>query len=137
MPSRGHQDRVGTKVTEQELLDFIANNFRSAWSLELLLMIRQKPQQAWRMDDLVRELRAGRSAVTEGLAELRRIGVVASDSQGAYRFAANSTAAEQLAAELAELYSRKPRAIMQAILSAPNARIRTFANAFRLRKDPT
>ncbi|HTV30323.1 MAG TPA: hypothetical protein VMF32_21415, partial [Xanthobacteraceae bacterium] len=81
--------------------------------------------------------RASPSAVAEGLAELRRFGVIASDPHGAFRFAASSAASEQLAVELAELYSRKPRAIMHAILSAPNDRIRTFADAFRLRKDPS
>jgi hypothetical protein len=137
MPCRGRQDRLGVSVTEQELLTFAADTFRSAWPLELLLLIHQEPRQAWQMDDLVRELRASPSVVAEALAELRRFGVIASDPQGAYQFAASSLASEQLVAELVELYSRKPRAIMRAILSAPNDRIRTFADAFRLRKDPS
>ena len=85
----------------------------------------------------MRELRASASTASEGLAELRRIGLVAVDPQGAYSFAAATPALEQLATELSELYSLKPRAVMHAILSAPSDRIRTFADAFRIRKDPS
>lgn len=127
----------GARLTEQELLTFVGDTFRSAWPLELLLLLRQEPRHAWLIADLVRELRASVSTVNEGLAGLRRIGLVVVDQQGAYSLAATTPALEHLATELSELYGLKPRAVTHAILSAPNDRIRTFADAFRIRKDPS
>ena len=85
----------------------------------------------------MRELRASASTVSDGLGELRRSGLVAVDHQGAYSLATTTPALEQLTTDLCELYNLKPRTIMHEILSAPNDRIRTFADAFRLRKDPS
>jgi DNA-binding IclR family transcriptional regulator len=124
-------------LTEQELLAFVGGTFRSIWPLELLLLLRQEPRRPWQQDELVRELRASASAVSQGLVELRRIGLVSVDPHEGHSFAAGSAISEQTVAQLIDLYSRKPRAIMQAILSAPNDRIQTFADAFRLRKDPS
>jgi len=124
-------------LTEQELLEFVGGTFRSIWPLELLLLLRQEPDRPWQQEQLVRELRASASAVSQGLVELRRIGLVSVDLHGGHSFAAGSVISEQTVARLIDLYSRKPRAIMQAILSAPNDRIQTFADAFRLRKDPS
>jgi hypothetical protein len=42
---------------------------------------------------------------------------------------------DDMARALADLYKRKPRAVMRAIFSAPKDRIQTFADAFRMRKD--
>jgi hypothetical protein len=123
-------------VTEEALLAFISSNFRSVWPLELLLVLRQEALRAWPVDKLVRELRASSTALTEGLAALRRSGLARVDQQGAYRFEASSAEAAELGRELIDLYNRKPRAVMRAITSAPNERIQTFADAFRIRKDP-
>jgi DNA-binding IclR family transcriptional regulator len=123
-------------VTEEALLGFISSDFRSVWPLELLLLLRQEPVRAWPVDELVRELRASSAALTEALAALRRNGLASVDQQGAYRFEASSAETAELARELIDLYNRKPRAVMRAITSVPNERIRTFADAFRIRKDP-
>jgi DNA-binding IclR family transcriptional regulator len=122
-------------VTEQALLAIVSNSFRSVWPLELLLLLRQEPQRAWRIGALVQDLRGSVSAVSEALAALRNLGLVSIDPQGSYHFEAASADLEELARELSDLYNRKPRAVMRAILAAPNSQIQTFADAFRLRKD--
>lgn len=123
-------------MTEEALLKFVGDSFRSAWPLELLLLFLQDPQRTWHLAELVRESRASAAAVGEGLVELRQAGLAASDPLGGFRFHAASPDREMLARELTDLYSRKPRTIMRAILQAPNDRIQTFADAFRIRKDP-
>jgi DNA-binding transcriptional ArsR family regulator len=123
-------------VTEEELLAVVSNNLRSVWPLELLLLLRQEARHAWRVDALVLALRASPSAITEGVTVLKKLGLIDVDQQGTYQFFAGSTAQDELARELCDLYARKPRAIMRAILAAPNDQIQTFADAFRLRKDP-
>jgi len=123
-------------VTEEELLAVVSKNLRSVWPLELLLLLRQEPQQAWHIDALVRALRASPSAITEGVTVLKKLGLVDVDQAGAYRLASRPATQDDLAQELCDLYARKPRAIMRAILAAPNDQIQTFADAFRLRKNP-
>jgi DNA-binding IclR family transcriptional regulator len=122
-------------VTEEALLAIVSNSFRSVWPLELLLLLRHEPRRTWSVGALVQDLRASVSAVSEGLAALRKLGLVSIDPHGSYQFEAGSAELEELAHELSELYSRKPRAVMRAILAAPNNQIQTFADAFRLRKD--
>jgi DNA-binding IclR family transcriptional regulator len=122
-------------VTEEALLAIVSNSFRSVWPLELLVLLRHEPRRTWSVGALVQDLRASVSAVSEGLAALRKLGLVSIDPQGSYQFEAGSAELEELAHELSELYSRKPRAVMRAILAAPNNQIQTFADAFRLRKD--
>lgn len=123
-------------MTEEALLDFVSKSFRSVWPMELLSVLTQEPRQAWQADALSRELRATRSVVAQGLAALQVVGLVAPDAEQAYRFDPASPELAVLAAELTDLYSRKPRAVMRAIFSAPKGRIQTFADAFRLRTDP-
>jgi hypothetical protein len=126
----------GKRVTEEEILATVSNTFRSVWTVELLLRLHQEAHRAWPTAGLVRELRASVSAVDDGLADLRKLGLLAVDQQGAYRLQAGSDDMDAFAQALCELYNRKPRAVMRAILAGPNDKIQTFANAFRLRKDP-
>jgi hypothetical protein len=60
---------------------------------------------------------------------------VAVDSDQGYRLEPASPDMDDMARALADLYKRKPRAVMRAIFSAPKDRIQTFADAFRMRKD--
>ena len=121
-------------MTEEELLAVVSNTFRTVWPFELLLLLRQEPRRAWLVEVLVRDLRASATAVNESLVVLRRLGVIGVDPHGAYLFAPASADLDELTRELSDLYTRKPRAIMRAILAAPNDKVQTFADAFRLRK---
>jgi hypothetical protein len=123
-------------VTEQEILRFVEKSFRSVWPLELLAVISQEPERAWQIDTLVRESRASLSLVVDGLAALVATQMVLVDHQRTYRLASASTELAALARDLVDLYNRKPRAVMRAVFSEPADRIQTFADAFRLRKDP-
>jgi DNA-binding IclR family transcriptional regulator len=122
-------------VTEAELLDFAKAAFRSVWPMELLLLLSQEPRQVWHVEELARELRASREVITQGLKALTAVGFVAFADQG-YCFQTKSAELSAVAIELLELYNLKPRAVARAIFSTPADRIQTFADAFRLRKDP-
>jgi hypothetical protein len=123
-------------VSEQSTLEFVAKSFRSVWHLELLLLLHREPQQAWRREALASELRASLRLVNNGVAALAAIGFVAFDQDHACHFAAKSAELEALARDVVDLYNRKPRAVMRAIFAAEPNRIQSFADAFRLRKDP-
>ena len=122
-------------MTEARILEFVGKAFNSIWPLELLLVLCQENRGGWRVKALVRELRANTEVVTQGLEGLAAAGFVAVDSDQGYRLEAASPEMDDMARALADLYKRKPRAVMRAIFSAPKDRIQTFADAFRMRKD--
>ena len=45
---------------EETVLAFVRSAIKSAWSLELLLLLHRNPQVSWSNAALVRELRAAR-----------------------------------------------------------------------------
>ncbi|HZS85220.1 MAG TPA: hypothetical protein VFA50_20260 [Stellaceae bacterium] len=88
----------------------------------------------WRTDRLVRELRASASVIAAGLAELGAAGLVADEGGGLYRFRPRTERLAELTARLVAAYSEMPMTVTNAILSAPNDKIQTFADAFLFKK---
>jgi hypothetical protein len=120
---------------DSDLLQFIRGSIRSVWNLELLLCLRRHSDRAWQADELVRELRASDFVVEEGLASLQAAGLVGAEAESAYRYAPASIALDKLVQQLDRHYQERPQSVTNAIFSAPNDTLRTFADAFRLKKD--
>jgi hypothetical protein len=141
VPTRAAQSRVCSelgwgRLVEQTVLEFVGQTFRSIWPVELLLTLYQRPDQRWPFDTLVGEIRASRSIVHDALQSLLAAGFIVIDPDGLYRYQPDSPEREDMARAVIDLYNRKPRAVMRSIFPAPRDRIRTFTDAFRLRKDP-
>ncbi len=117
-----------------DVLAFIRASIRSVWSLELLVLMQSDSGTPWRTDRLVRELRASASVIAAGLAELGAAGLVADEGGGLYRFRPRTERLAELTARLVAAYSEMPMTVTNAILSAPNDKIQTFADAFLFKK---
>jgi hypothetical protein len=123
-------------VTETELLGFVSASFHSVWSLELLLFLYRRRDQPWRVEDLIRELRASKLVVTDGLNSLIAVGLVGSNPAGEFQFAPLNPALDRFVAVLADFYRDRPVAVTRAIFQSPRVdRLKTLADAFRLKKD--
>jgi DNA-binding IclR family transcriptional regulator len=122
-------------VPSEELQGFIRANLRSVWELELLLLMSREPSRAWGVDELNRELRGSISLVSEILGKLERVGVVAEAGDGAYRYDPKTPELARIVAQLERDYAARPLAIVRAILDAPNEKIQTLADAFKVKKD--
>jgi hypothetical protein len=107
-----------TKVTEEDLLAFIATSIGSVWALELLLLLKHEPSRVWNADALVRELRSSPVVIDEALQRLRTAGLIAQDSPDAYRFHAASPQLNLLASQLEKVYATKPTTVINAIVTA-------------------
>jgi hypothetical protein len=114
---------------------FLRNSVRSVWDLELLLFLRREKARSWTADELIHELRASLPIVTDALSMLQKTGFVNETAKGEYRFWPASPELDRTANELADAYANFPAAVTEAIWSAPNAKIRTFADAFKIKKD--
>lgn len=121
-------------VNEDDVLAFVAATIKSVWALELLLLLRGARNRGWDADGLVRELRASTVVVQDALAGLLSSGLVAMDETGQFRYHPASQQLDGFAAQTETLYRAKPLSVINAIATAPNEKLRIFAESFRLKE---
>jgi len=120
-------------LDEDVVLSFVRDAIGSVWSLELLLLLQRDCSKSWKISELVVALHANTRLINESLATLNSGGLVNVDANGLYCYLPSTPQQADVVAALAALYDRKPVTVVRAILSAPNAKIRTFADAFRFK----
>lgn len=118
----------------EHLAAFLRTTVKSVWALDLLVLVKSAPNQRWTVTTLNDRLRASTSLVEEILATFTRQGLVVLDAEGTYRYHASGET-DALASELTRLYAERPLAVIKEIVSAPNEKIHSFVDAFRLKKD--
>jgi DNA-binding GntR family transcriptional regulator len=123
MPDRSGTDR------------FIRSAFRSIWSLELLLALRERPDHDWSRQELITALRASDQVISQSLADLLAAGLVVTDDQQGVRYAPASRDLDESVAMVAELYSIRPAAVRRTIVRGADDTVASFADAFRFRKE--
>lgn len=121
-------------MLEDDLQDFIQGSIRSVWALELLLLLRRDRERSWGADELVRELRASSTLVDENLNTFQASGLVAVED-GRWRYAPAASVLDALCDRLEQAWRSKPGMVTKAIVMAPNDKLQTFADAFRIRGD--
>ena len=97
-------------------------------------MSRQRTR-AWNADELNRELRSSASLVAQILSKLERVGLVTEAGGGGYRYAPQTPELERVVAQLEQTYAARPLEIVRQIVAAPNEKIQTLADAFKVKKD--
>ncbi|MGD9616750.1 MAG: hypothetical protein AB7H90_16340 [Alphaproteobacteria bacterium] len=122
-------------IVEETVLSFVRSSIRSAWMLELLLLLRRDPQRQWTTDALVDEVRGSIALVTESLKTLREIGLVALTDAEAYFYRPETPELNDLAAALVELYRQKPTTVLKTIFTSPSDKIQSFSDAFLIGRD--
>lgn len=114
---------------------FIRSSFGSIWSLELLLVLRARPDHRWTHEELIRTLRASEQVLTRSMADLIAAALVSMEEQGRAHYAPASPALDDTVAAVAELYASRPGTVRRLIVGAASDPIINFADAFRFRKD--
>jgi len=117
-----------------ELAAFIRDNFRSVWTLELLLFLKDHAALAWQNDALVQALRASDAIVSTSVENLFAAGLVLTDRKGA-QYAPASDDLRELVDEAQRLYARQPDAVRRLIVSSSTSGLSAFSDSFRLRRD--
>ncbi len=124
-------------MSETSLPEPVAALIRAAitsiWALELLLLVKGRPDQAWTVEQLVRELRGSFPLITDLAITLHRAGLLMQEGE-AFRYRPANEALRSAADALERLSSEKPMAIRQAILAAPHDKVQVFADAFRIKR---
>lgn len=121
-------------MLESDLLSFVKSSIRSTWALEMLLLLRGQPSRLFQRDEIVLELRATRTLIANCATQLQDAGLIVCEGDEGCRYGPASPALEQLCEELAAAYTERPVTVINAIVSTPNDRLKSFADAFRFKK---
>lgn len=114
---------------------FLRTTIKSVWALDLLVLMKNAPERGWTIAALNDDLRATPSLVEEILNGFVRNSLVVVNPDGTFSYAPAAAETDAIASELVRLYAERPVAIIKEILSAPNEKIHSFVDAFRLKKD--
>lgn len=119
------------------VVSFLGDHIDSVLELELLLLLRAAPARAWTAADLATELKIDPAFAGEQLAKFSQRGFLArvDGSDPAYRYAPQSTQLDDSVAAVAAAYTTYRVTIIGLIFSKPTSNLKSFADAFRIRKD--
>ncbi len=120
-----------------EVRRLIVDHIESVEQLEILLLLYQQQGRTWTADEVARELRVAASSAGERLEELQRDAILSrvDGEPGRYRYVPASSKLDEAVGGLATAYSERRVTVINLIFSKPVDKIRTFADAFRLRRD--
>ena len=133
---------MGAQGIPQEVKAFIAEHIDSVMQLEVLLLLHKSPQQSFNASDLARELRIDPAWAQNQLADLTARGLLVQPtatpdggSEPQYRYQARTPELHRAVTGLAQEYADRRVTVISLIFSKPVDKIRSFADAFRIRKD--
>lgn len=119
---------------EETVLDFAAALFPSVWALELLLVLKRDPARVWQANELIQDLRSSQGVVSDALASLLAAGLIVEQEAGQYRYHAASADLDEMVNALQKIYAMKPAAVIRAIVSTPNRKLRLLSDAFKFKE---
>jgi hypothetical protein len=116
---------------------FVAEHFTSLVPLEVLLLLRGDPVKRWPAEAVARELGIDASWAAKWLADLQGRGFAAADdgTPTTYRYQPATAELDTLIGALATAYAQRRVAVTELIFAKATGPVRTFAAAFRIRKD--
>jgi predicted ArsR family transcriptional regulator len=116
---------------------FLEAHIDSIEKLEVLLLLRNQPSRTWTAGAVAQELRIMEASATGRMEDLCARGLLACEggAPATYRFAPAASDDSQAVTELAATYATRRVSVISFIFSRPTDRLRSFANAFRLKKD--
>jgi hypothetical protein len=118
---------------------FIAQHIESAELLETLLLVHSAPERDWTPDDVARSIYTVPASAIRRLEQLVALSLAArraGDADPAYRYAPGSPDLAAQVDALAAAYRAHRVAVINLVYApAPPDPLRSFADAFKLRKD--
>jgi hypothetical protein len=121
---------------DDQLRSFVAEHVASVAQLELILIMHREPERRWTAAEAARTFALSPEMTGQILAELCRQGLVevSASEEPSYRYAPASDAAHLMIGRLADCYQQRRVSLIQLIYGKPADKLRSFADAFDLRK---
>jgi hypothetical protein len=124
---------MAEKLLPGPVREFLLTRIDSIAQLEALVLLCSEPSRSWTAAEIARRLYVDESACVAILNSLMRQQLLRSD-EGRYEFWCESEALAETVAQVSEHYAKHLIPVTNLIHSKP-ARIREFANAFRISKE--
>lgn len=123
----------------QEVRAFIVDHIDSVLQLELLLLLHKKRDQEFGAAEVVAELRIDSAWAVTQLDDFCARGILkcAEGPPRRYRYAPKSPELDAAITRLDQAYSNRRVSVISLIFSKPTDKLRSFADAFRVRKEKT
>jgi hypothetical protein len=118
-----------------DIKQFITDHISSIAQLELLLLLRADPSRTWTAAEAASALYSAPDIIQAQLADLEARKLVTLASADRYSYSPQTSELDLLISRVAELYRTRRVAVVTAVYSKPVDKIRTFADAFRFRKE--
>lgn len=121
-----------------DVKQFIEQNVESLAQLEMLLLMRQDPGRAWDAAEIAKALYIPPEMAESFLLDFTRRGYIQTNLPTTMRFVYGplDENLSRLIDEVVTAYQERRVAITSLIYSKPLNKVQTFADAFRLRKEP-
>lgn len=114
---------------------FIHDSIHSVEQLEVLLLLADSAEQEWNAAQVSQKLYTQPESVAMRLADLHARGLLTIGSApGLYRYVAPTPALDEVVRDLDLAYKERKDAVIGAIFSRPLDDLRTFSDAFRIRR---
>ena len=121
----------------EELRSFIQDTIPSLDAAELLVMLAREPARGYAPADAVEGLRptvVGEAEAKRYLAHFQARGLVSLDDGGGYRYAPADGDLDRRVRELTRAFNERPVTLVRLIYASGDEKIRSFAEAFRIKK---
>lgn len=119
----------------EPLKSFLGQRLSSLQHIEVVLLLRGDPGRSWTAPEVAAALGSAPETAAMRLFLLASGGLIAFEPSAIprYRYAGTDPATDSLLQELTEVFQSSPEALA-AIIEAPRDPLRSFADAFKLKK---
>jgi hypothetical protein len=117
----------------EDVVHFIRECIDRLETLDVLLLLQSARTRAWTIRQVSDEMRSSPLAVEGALQTLHSRGLLGKDGE-TFTFRPGNSELEEKTSRLAACYREKRTAVITTIFSKPNEAVRSFAEAFRIKK---
>ncbi|HJT75788.1 MAG TPA: ArsR family transcriptional regulator [Gemmataceae bacterium] len=122
----------------EEVKRFLDANVETVEQLEILRILAEDPGREWPSGELAREVQAQPPALLTHLAALHGRGLLALETRGTdviCRYGPKTPELEAGLSRLLQVYRERPVTMIKLVYARAKDVLRTFAEAFRIRKE--
>lgn len=120
----------------RELRELIDRHLRSIDEVEVLLCLYHSRGEGFTAQQVAAKCNKREEDVEADLRELTESGFLVLDRfEKTYSYSVRNQAVNEVVEQLAHLYNERPTALIHALYERPSTSVRSFAEAFRIKRD--
>jgi hypothetical protein len=126
---------VNQEVVPETIRIFVHACIDSVEQLEVLAILHDNPEREWTIQSLSQELRSADSSVEKRMRDLANRKVLEPLGEGTFHFQPVSPEVHAAISELVAYYRVRPFRVMDLLFTKPMNAMKSFADAFRFKKE--